>query len=64
VVAWHYRNRREGFVAPLIVLQRQSNLLQIVAALGAAGRLARHLNGGQEQSDQDADDSEDHQQFD
>ena len=42
----------------------QSNLLEVVVALRAAGRLAGGLHGRQEQGDQDADDGDDDQQLD
>ena len=42
----------------------QGELLQVVGALGTAGRLAGGLDGGQQQGDQDRDDRDHHQQFD
>src|SRR5262249_11055576 len=42
----------------------QGELLEVVDALGAAGRLARRLHRGQEQADQDRDDRDDDEEFD
>jgi len=56
--------RRECLVNVMIVVQCQSHLLEIVAALGAACCLASGLNGRQQQGDQDADDGDDHQELD
>jgi hypothetical protein len=39
-------------------------LFQVVAALGAAGRLPRRLHGREQQGDQDRDDGDDNQQLD
>jgi hypothetical protein len=39
-------------------------LLQVVGALGAAGRFAGRLHGGQKQRHEDADDGDHDQQFD
>jgi hypothetical protein len=47
----------------MIVVQGNSDLLQVVGALGAPCRLAGRLDGGQKQGDQDGDDGNDHQQF-
>ena len=46
------------------VVNRQADVLEIVAALGAAGRLARRLNRRQQQGHQDADDRDHDQEFD
>src|SRR5262249_30682537 len=46
------------------VVQRQADLLQIVFALTAARGLARLLNRRQDQRDENANDGNDHQQFD
>ena len=48
----------------LEIVDRQADLLEVVDALGAAGRLAGRLDGGQEQADQDGDDGDHHQQLD
>ena len=53
--------RAEG---ALVVVQGQADLLQVVRALGAAGRLAGRLHGGQQQGDQDGDDGDHDQQLD
>ena len=42
----------------------QTDLLEIVDALGAAGGFASRLHGGQEQRDQDGDDGDHHQKLD
>ena len=55
---------RQTAVHPLVVVQRQPQLAQVVLALGAAGRLTRLLNRRQQQRHQNADDGNDHQQFD
>ena len=47
-----------------VVLRGESELLEVVRALRAAGGLAGGLDGGQQQRDQDADDRDDHQQLD
>ena len=51
--------KRKRLLHIVIVLQRQANLLQVVAALHAAGRLAGRLHGRQQQRDQHADDGDD-----
>ena len=56
--------RREAIVDAVVVVDRQADLLEVVLALGASGRFARRLHGRQQQSDQHADDGDDHQQFD
>jgi hypothetical protein len=47
-----------------IILDGQADLLEIIGALGAAGRLAGGLHGGQQEGDQDADDRDHDQQLD
>jgi hypothetical protein len=44
-------------------VHRQADLLEVIAALGAAGRFAGRLHGRQEQSHEHADDRDHHQQF-
>ena len=46
------------------VVDRQRELLHVVRTLHPTGRLARRLNGGKEQPNQDADDRDYDQQFD
>jgi hypothetical protein len=46
--------RRKRVVDVVLVVGRQGNLLQVVAALAATGRLAGGLHGEQEQRDQTA----------
>ena len=55
---------REEVVDAVIVVHRQADLLQVIQALRAPGRLARRLHGRQEQGDQHADDGDHDQQFD
>ncbi|MEZ6077670.1 MAG: hypothetical protein R3C56_18990 [Pirellulaceae bacterium] len=50
-------------MSALIVVQRQPQLLQVVAALHAARCFASSLNGRQKQSNQDADDGYDDEEF-
>ena len=56
--------RGQGPVGALEVERGQAELLEVVHALRAAGRLACRLHGGQEQRDQDRDDRDHDQQFD
>jgi hypothetical protein len=42
----------------------QANLLEVVTALGDCGRLADLLHRGQQETDEDGNDGNDHQQFD
>src|SRR5262249_22717105 len=42
---------------------RQADLVQVVAAAEAVGRLPHHLHGGDEQADEDGDDGDDDQQL-
>ena len=55
-----------GEVSPrvVVVMGREGQLLQVVGAAGAAGRLAGRLHGGQEQPDQDRDDGNHDQHLD
>ena len=63
-VSPHVIAHRERAVGALVVHGRQGQLLQVVGALGTAGRLAGRLDGGQEQRDQDGDDRDDDEQLD
>ena len=54
---------RENVVGLRVIVQRQAELLELVAALDAPGRFSRRLHRRQQQRDQDADDRNDHQQF-
>ena len=56
--------KREGIVLGLIGMQGQADLLEVVRALGAAGRFAGGLDGGQEQAGQDREDRDHDQDFD
>ena len=47
-----------------VPVQRQTDLLEVVLAMGSPGRLAGSLDRGEQQPDQNADDGNDHQQFD
>jgi catechol 2,3-dioxygenase-like lactoylglutathione lyase family enzyme len=55
---------RKRVVDVVVVVQGQTHLLEVVAALGPAGRLPRLLHRRQQQGDQDRDDRDHHQQFD
>jgi len=55
---------RENAVCFVVVVQCQTNLLQIVFALAAASRFACLLDGGQQECDQNGDDRNHDQQFD
>ena len=55
---------RQALAGVEVVVQRQADLLEIVAALRSPRGLARRLDGGQEQGDEHADDRDDHQQLD
>ena len=46
----------EGTHGLVVIVQAQTNLLEIVCALDPSRRLARRLHGGQEQGNQDGDD--------
>ena len=48
----------------LVIVQRHSQLLQIVFALRSSGRFASLLDGGQQQRYQNCDDCNDDEQFD
>ena len=58
------RHRRERVVSVVIVLERQTDLFQVVRALHAARRFASRLNRREKKPDQDADDRDNDQQFD
>ena len=58
------RTNRQVRVRRGVVVVGQRDLLQVVAALHAGGRLANLLHGRQQQADQDRDDGDDHQQLD
>src|SRR5262249_15443777 len=55
---------REDLVGRDIIMYRKPQLLQVIDALGPPRRLARRLDGGQEQRDQDRDNGDHHQQLD
>ena len=55
---------RKGLELAVVVVQRKSNLLEIVAALHAASRFAGKLYRGEQQSDQDPDNGDDDEQLD
>ena len=48
----------------VVVVEGEADLLEVVGALQARGRIADLLDGGQQQADQDGDDGDHHQQFD
>ena len=51
-------------IALVVLVQRQTDLLQVVAALHPPRRFAHRLHRRQQQCDQDADDRDDNEQFD
>ena len=57
-------NRQRILILPRIEVNGHGDLAQVVAALGAGGRLPHLLDGGQEQADEDGDDGDDDQQLD
>src|SRR5262249_49916523 len=56
--------RREEAGRVVVVMHRQTELLEVVLARGAGGGLADFLDGWEEQADQDGDDGDDDQQLD
>jgi hypothetical protein len=56
--------RGEGVLLFVVGTEGDADLLEVVCALGAAGGLARGLNGGEEEADQDSDDGDDDEQLD
>ena len=48
----------------MVVVQGEADLLEVIRALGAASRLASCLHRGQQKSDEDGDDRDDHQELD
>src|SRR5690606_24823647 len=57
------RELRQNAVRVVVVVHCQADLLQVVAALGAAGGLSCLLDGRQQQRNQDRDDRDHHEQF-
>ncbi len=55
---------RKRVVCREVIVQGQTDLLQVVRALNAPGRLARRLHGREQERDQHRDDGDDHQQLD
>jgi hypothetical protein len=56
---------RGGIAAEIVVImERQTDLLQVVLAFAASCGLANFLDGRQEQPDQDSDDCDDDEQLD
>jgi hypothetical protein len=53
-----------GTIDVVVVLQPQSQLLQVVDALTPTGRLASGLHGWEQQGNQHGDDGDDNEQFD
>ncbi len=47
----------------MIIVQSQAQLLEVVLALGAAGRLARLLDGRQQEGNEDRNDRNHHEQL-
>src|SRR5205807_4940018 len=55
---------RQFRVGVVVVVEGQPDLLKVVLATHAGGRLADLLHGGQQQADQNGDDGDHHQQLD
>src|SRR5262249_33441775 len=55
---------REALHGPVVVVQSQADLLEVVLTLAACGGLTHLLHGGQEQANEDGDDGDHHQQLD
>jgi hypothetical protein len=47
----------------VVIVQRKSNLLQIIAALHPIGRFANLLDGGEKETNQDRDDGDHDEEF-
>ena len=58
------QQHRESPVDLVVILRRQRDLLEIVAALRSPGRLPRRLDGRKQQGDQDGNDRDHHQELD
>ena len=56
--------RREDAHGLLVIVQCQADLLEIIGAAAAPGRLAGGLHGRKQECDQDGDDRDDDQQLD
>ena len=48
----------------MVILDGESELLEVVGALHTTSRFARRLDGGQKQTNKNTDDSDDDEQFD
>src|SRR5262249_1443247 len=57
------RHGGESLVVVVVVVDSQSELFEIIAALHACRRFADLLDGGQQQADEDGDDGDHHQQL-
>ena len=64
VVGGQRRPHREHVLRGVVIVHSHADLLEVVQALRAAGRLARRLHCGQQERDQDRDDSDHHQELD
>ena len=53
----------EKAIGPVILVERQADLPQVVGALQAVGRFPHPLNGGNHQAHENGDDGNDHQQL-
>jgi hypothetical protein len=60
----HGGPRRQPLVRVMEFVKSDPDLLQVIRTLGTSCRLPSRLNRWQEQRDQDANDGDDHQQFD
>ena len=55
--------RRQTVVRVVIVLDGETELLEVVGALHTTSRFTRRLDGGEKETDQNADDRDNDQQF-
>ena len=56
--------RRQTVVRVVIVLDGETELLEVVGALHTTSRFTRRLDGGEKETDQNTDDRDNDQQFD
>ena len=63
VVAWTLAERKR-LKCRQVIVARQTDLLEVVGALGAPRCLACRLHGGKQQGNENRDDGDDHKQFD
>ena len=63
-ISSHVVAHGEATIPTFVVQHRQGQLLEVVRALGAAGRFAGRLDRGQQKCDQDSNDRNDDEQLD